>query len=555
MTDRPRNAWATVNLDASFMGPTDDVATPGACLELSRSQLFVGTAEPAPTGQVVRFEIGSASDLGTIRGAAKVVWTSEGEGAEAPRGMALRVLRLDPGCVQNLEMYLASAPLGDTGTRPLLPRSEPPLEGLEREPSAPPSSRPSRARKKRGARSASSRTAVGVYSMRPEAEEPSARRPSDSDHAATHRLRKRLESVGAVEPEATAEPGLLVRESPVAEPPDPALPVIPPAAALPVEWRGLTPPSETATASETAHAAETATASEAAHAAETASAAETAVRDTAVRDTAAARRPPGMLLDSMPMDSGLDGGPVAERATPRGPLARALAWLDGTPLPDARELPPSALLQLRPWLVVVALLALLAVGGYHGLRSDDAPLSGAGTPPAIAPAVPAALPPPFLPPSPPSPPPPLPPLRAPAPEAVVPAPVAPAPTPAPLPEPVNTAAAPGTPTAVTRPRQGAAQPAKQRVPPIAVSEATPSVGASRLEGAIACLSRGDNACVISTLAGKAHSPRELEVLIETYRSIGQTEAARTTAEQLLKLHPATREAQRYARIYKLPLTE
>jgi hypothetical protein len=73
MTDSSRSSWAPVHLEASFSGPTDDVPTPGECLELSRDQLFIGTPDPAAEGQVVRFEIGSDADLGTIRGAARVM--------------------------------------------------------------------------------------------------------------------------------------------------------------------------------------------------------------------------------------------------------------------------------------------------------------------------------------------------------------------------------------------------------------------------------------------------------------------------------------------------
>jgi hypothetical protein len=531
--DGSSSPWAPVHLDARFVGPTDDVATPGECLELSRDQLFIGTPDPAPEGQVVRFDVGSDSDLGTIRGAARVLWTSEGEGSEAPRGMAMRVLRLDPGCVQILEMYLAAAPLADTGTLPLIRRSDLPAgDGPVTPPPpafTPPTTAltPQRAHRSLGPASAP-RTSVGVYSMRPDAEEQSAARQRNPDQAATRRLLERLSAVtadDAAEPSGARIPSEL---------PAPELPEIPRAPNVPVELRAVPGVSDPLPTELTAAPGPDASAppppppsSSGAPWSATDPAAAAALRGALERGI------------SLPATVSTDAADDAQSALP----ARVL-----TPAGDV----PAARSALQPWLgplTLVPLSGLLLVGAYLVDRWSD-PSAEPGAPVVV----PATLPPVAPPVHPASP---TEPAMVIAPSSVPPVPPAPVAAPVAAPAaPVAARAAPIAPVAARAAPASPAAPAKKspRTEPLAES-AAPAPADALLDEARACLTRGDNPCVIATLEGKARSALEFQLLIETYRSTGQQDAGRAAAELFLKRHPAAREARRYARLYGLALPE
>jgi hypothetical protein len=75
----------------------------------------------------------------------------------------------------------------------------------------------------------------------------------------------------------------------------------------------------------------------------------------------------------------------------------------------------------------------------------------------------------------------------------------------------------------------------------------PVAGASSpFERALECLSRGDNACVLSTLAS-ASGARELDLLIETHRATGDASSAEAAMRRYLELHPDGRRASQYRR--------
>ncbi len=100
------------------------------------------------------------------------------------------------------------------------------------------------------------------------------------------------------------------------------------------------------------------------------------------------------------------------------------------------------------------------------------------------------------------------------------------------------------PEAASAPAEAAPAVAPAPAPPAAP---TPEAKLSALDTALACLSRGDNACVISALEGKARSPREMELLIETYRATGQADAATRTMRAYVERHPNERRAATYAK--------
>jgi hypothetical protein len=64
---------------------------------------------------------------------------------------------------------------------------------------------------------------------------------------------------------------------------------------------------------------------------------------------------------------------------------------------------------------------------------------------------------------------------------------------------------------------------------------------------MACLASGDNPCVVRTLEGKAKAPTELELLIETYRAMGNHRAAEQLMQQYVEAFPRQRRAAAYER--------
>jgi hypothetical protein len=91
------------------------------------------------------------------------------------------------------------------------------------------------------------------------------------------------------------------------------------------------------------------------------------------------------------------------------------------------------------------------------------------------------------------------------------------------------------------PPPGTTQPEPPPQPPAPVASSS-----SPFERALECLSRGDNACVLSTLAS-ASGARELDLLIETHRATGDASSAEAAMRRYLELHPDGRRASQYRR--------
>jgi hypothetical protein len=88
-----------------------------------------------------------------------------------------------------------------------------------------------------------------------------------------------------------------------------------------------------------------------------------------------------------------------------------------------------------------------------------------------------------------------------------------------------------------------------RPEPAGADASPPRAGAeqSPLERALACLSRGDNRCVIDTLEGRAKSERELVVLIETHLALGNASDAERHMRRYLSSYPDAKSAPKYQR--------
>lgn len=109
------------------------------------------------------------------------------------------------------------------------------------------------------------------------------------------------------------------------------------------------------------------------------------------------------------------------------------------------------------------------------------------------------------------------------------------------------AQAAAAPAAVPQPRS---RPTPARAPAPAEARPAPALptGQSPLQVASACLARGDNQCVIKALTGKARTAQELGLLIETHRSLGNSDKAQVGMEQYVKQFPTGPKASTYRRM-------
>jgi hypothetical protein len=76
-----------------------------------------------------------------------------------------------------------------------------------------------------------------------------------------------------------------------------------------------------------------------------------------------------------------------------------------------------------------------------------------------------------------------------------------------------------------------------------------------MQAAAACLTTGDNACVVKALDGKAKSAQELELLIETYKAMGDGGKAEKWMKTYVDKYPTERRANTYRRVLDRPKEE
>ncbi len=111
--------------------------------------------------------------------------------------------------------------------------------------------------------------------------------------------------------------------------------------------------------------------------------------------------------------------------------------------------------------------------------------------------------------------------------------------------PTAPAAAPAAPTAEPKP---AKVEAKAKPEPETETPTAASPKQRPIDAAMDCLSTGDNACVIKALEGKAKTAQELELLIETYRTMGNAAKAEKYMKTYVDKHPGERRAAAYQRV-------
>ena len=137
--------------------------------------------------------------------------------------------------------------------------------------------------------------------------------------------------------------------------------------------------------------------------------------------------------------------------------------------------------------------------------------------------------------------------EAPAPPAI-PAPVAAEPVPSVVavaePSASPPSPAPAAPAATAGPAPAAPAPAAPA--PLGAGVLTP------MQTARACLARSDSACAVAALEGRARTAQELELLVETYRAMGRTDAVERNMKSYVERFPTERRAAAYSKQLGLP---
>jgi hypothetical protein len=82
--------------------------TESPCLDLSEGGMFIESPAPAAPGTLVKLEC--SGEHGILRALGMVAWRRDG--ADAPTGMGVRFLRIEPGGGAVLRELLANAPAG-----------------------------------------------------------------------------------------------------------------------------------------------------------------------------------------------------------------------------------------------------------------------------------------------------------------------------------------------------------------------------------------------------------------------------------------------------------
>jgi TolA-binding protein len=97
------------------------------------------------------------------------------------------------------------------------------------------------------------------------------------------------------------------------------------------------------------------------------------------------------------------------------------------------------------------------------------------------------------------------------------------------------------------PPNGGGSPTTRREPEPTPEPAPAADDRSPMDQARDCMRAGDNACVVSALeGGRARSAASLSLLIETYRQMGNQEAARRHMRTFVNRYPDDRRATNYA---------
>lgn len=569
-----KNPRTQISLVARYRSPTAFEFVREECFDLSIGGMFIKSDVPAPSGTLLKLDCDVDDGVDHIRGVARVVWLREFDSDEQPAGMGVKFVKLEPGARETIQGLLQRMG-GDNGASPEargsvaapMPQSaRPQARAVSSAPQGPEASAASTAATEHGTlpmSTSGSNAAAEATTSQPSATEPAltaqaaaAEQPHveavpPRGNREARNLRARLRQVEAAGAENVAH--VHDTSQPHAESADARTHAHDATAAgatrtteFATESPGRSTPAQAATPSESFRPV---------HQGASVAAANDASPATTTAAKAAASTPAASSSASKPASA------PSHRAS-----AAPFAWK-----------PP-----------VYAAAALIAAIVFYStvLRSTSEPAPTVEPPVAESALVepPVQVPEPALAPEPTLAPEPAPvaPIEAPAPlpaavipEAVpVPEPapvvVAPAPKPKPKPaKPVPAAAAPvvaapppakrsvPAPAPIAAPKPAAPAPnapvvavAPPAPAPIAAPP-TPTPAAEKqtpMQAAVACLSTGDNACVISALEGKAKTARELELLIETYRATGESAKATKQMHAYLNKFPDEKRAATYRQV-------
>lgn len=100
----------------------------------------------------------------------------------------------------------------------------------------------------------------------------------------------------------------------------------------------------------------------------------------------------------------------------------------------------------------------------------------------------------------------------------------------------------------TNDNQQVVAPANGQVPANPYEETPAAAAPSRLDQARQCAVQGDNQCVVDQLAGHARSEVEMSLLIETYRQMGNNNAAIPLMRRYVERFPTTNRARQYQQV-------
>jgi uncharacterized protein (TIGR02266 family) len=115
MSDTRKDKRASLPLKVRFKSATVDEFIEQYAKNISRGGIFINTKDPLPVGTLLKFEIQLKDESPIINGVGRVVWKrSPGDGShgEAPAGMGIKFIRMDPECRATVERIAAQR--GDT---------------------------------------------------------------------------------------------------------------------------------------------------------------------------------------------------------------------------------------------------------------------------------------------------------------------------------------------------------------------------------------------------------------------------------------------------------
>lgn len=110
MADTRKDKRTPVSLKVRFKSATVDEFIEQYSRDLSRGGIFIKSKQPMPVGTLLKFEMQLKDESPLIHGVGRVVWkreAGEGSNTEAPSGMGIKFIRMEPECRALVERIVA----------------------------------------------------------------------------------------------------------------------------------------------------------------------------------------------------------------------------------------------------------------------------------------------------------------------------------------------------------------------------------------------------------------------------------------------------------------